>query len=89
MCYLMNINAIALDLDGTVLDANSKISNELVELLSTLRNKGMKIFIATGRTKIGSRRCFTKGSTSRWISNSQWYGLPYQWSENRFTFIKS
>lgn len=48
----MNINAIALDLDGTVLDANSKISNELVELLSTLRSKGMKIFIATGRTKI-------------------------------------
>ena len=48
----MEFKAIALDMDGTTLDSNNTISNDLIDLLSTLRKKGVKVFLATGRTKI-------------------------------------
>lgn len=45
-------SAIALDLDGTTLDSHSRISEELVKLLCVLRNNKVKVFLATGRTKL-------------------------------------
>lgn len=47
----MNIEAICLDMDGTILDANSRVSGETIELFTQLRKKGIKLFIVTGRTK--------------------------------------
>lgn len=47
----MNIRAIALDMDGTLLDAHGSISGHVIELLAAIRKKGMRIFIATGRTR--------------------------------------
>jgi len=46
----MNIKAIALDMDGTLLDANNKIHDNLVEILSEIRRKDVKVFLVTGRT---------------------------------------
>ncbi len=39
------------DLDGTLLDDNSKISKENIEAIKKLEAKGVKFVIATGRTK--------------------------------------
>lgn len=52
MKSLDTYKAISLDLDGTSLDSNSKISDKLVQLLNEIRNKGIKIFFVTGRTKL-------------------------------------
>ncbi len=46
----MSIKALALDLNGTVLDPFNNISGELAGLLTHLREKGIKIFIATSKT---------------------------------------
>ncbi|WP_157827530.1 HAD family hydrolase [Niallia nealsonii] len=46
----MNIKAIILDMDGTMLNEESKVSEELHRYLRRLRQEGLKIFIATGRT---------------------------------------
>jgi len=40
----MNIKTIALDMDGTLLDANNKIHDNLVEILSEIRRKDVKVF---------------------------------------------
>lgn len=47
----MDITALALDMDGTVLDDKNIISERLVTILNKLHDKGIRIFIATGRTK--------------------------------------
>ena len=44
----MKIKAIALDLDGTLLTSDKKISDINKEVLKYLENKGVKIFIVTG-----------------------------------------
>lgn len=46
----MNIKAIILDMDGTMLNEESKVSEELHQYLRCLRQNGLKVFIATGRT---------------------------------------
>ena len=48
----MKIKAIALDLDGTLLTSDKKISDINKEVLKYLENRGVKIFIVTGRTYI-------------------------------------
>lgn len=48
---LMDIKAIALDMDGTLLNDKNTVSDELVKLIRELRNQNIRIFIATGRTK--------------------------------------
>lgn len=40
----MEFKAIALDMDGTTLDSNNTISNDLIDLLSTLRKRALKFF---------------------------------------------
>jgi 5-amino-6-(5-phospho-D-ribitylamino)uracil phosphatase len=46
----VNIKAIALDMDGTLLGPDNSIDNDLIHLLSELQQRNIRIFIATGRT---------------------------------------
>lgn len=50
-----NIKAIFMDLDGTVLTSEHKVSENLIKKLRELEAKGVKIFIATGRTFSSSK----------------------------------
>lgn len=45
----MKFKAIVCDLDGTLLNENHKISERTKKVIKKLKDKGMKIFIATGR----------------------------------------
>lgn len=45
----MKIKAIFMDLDGTLLRSNHTLSEKLKEKLKEIKNKGIKIFISTGR----------------------------------------
>lgn len=48
-----NVKALAFfDLDGTLLDADSKITTEVAQAMEDLRNNGVMPVIATGRTNI-------------------------------------
>lgn len=51
----MKIKAIALDLDGTLLTSEKKISDINKDVLKFLESKGVKIFIVTGRTYISAK----------------------------------
>jgi 5-amino-6-(5-phospho-D-ribitylamino)uracil phosphatase len=44
------IKAIALDMDGTMLNVNSQVEPELIDLFIQLKQAGIRIFVATGRT---------------------------------------
>ena len=46
----MKLKAIALDLDGTLLTSDKKISETNREILKELNRRGVKIFLVTGRT---------------------------------------
>ena len=41
--------AVCIDLDGTLLDDNKKISDKNIEILNKVNEKGIEIIIATGR----------------------------------------
>ncbi|GEP84909.1 hydrolase [Staphylococcus piscifermentans] len=45
-----NVQAIFLDMDGTILQHNNKVSDETAEIIKKLRQVGYKVFIATGRS---------------------------------------
>ncbi|GGA92470.1 Cof-type HAD-IIB family hydrolase [Ornithinibacillus halotolerans] len=47
----MNIQAIALDMDGTLLNPEGQIEESLITLLKQFRSDGIKVFLATGRTE--------------------------------------
>lgn len=47
---LENIKAIFLDMDGTILHEDNKASNKTKEVIDHLREKGYKVFLATGRS---------------------------------------
>lgn len=51
----MKIKAIALDLDGTLLTSDKRISDVNKEVLKYLENRGVKILIVTGRTYISAK----------------------------------
>ncbi|MGA8944015.1 MAG: HAD family hydrolase [Thermoactinomyces sp.] len=44
------IKAVALDLDGTMLDQDGSVNSKLTDILSKMQHKDIKIFVATGRT---------------------------------------
>lgn len=46
----MSIRALALDLDGTLLNPYNELESDTVRCLTHLRKKGLLLFIATGRT---------------------------------------
>ena len=50
-----NIKAIFMDLDGTVLTSGHKVSKNLIKKLRELEGKGVKTFVATGRTFSSSK----------------------------------
>lgn len=50
------MKAIALDMDGTILNDRGEYSPRLVDVLNKLHDKGILTFIATGRTKSGILR---------------------------------
>ncbi|WP_294531246.1 Cof-type HAD-IIB family hydrolase [uncultured Fusobacterium sp.] len=56
----MKIKAIALDLDGTLLSSEKKISDINKTVLKYLENKGVKIFIVTGRTYVSAKPFVTE-----------------------------
>lgn len=45
-----NVKAIFLDMDGTILYENNKASNYTKDVVDELREKGFKVFLATGRS---------------------------------------
>lgn len=45
-----NVKAIFLDMDGTILQENNRVSETTTETIKQLRQKGYKVFIATGRS---------------------------------------
>lgn len=45
-----NVKAIFLDMDGTILHENNKASNYTKDVVNELREKGFKVFLATGRS---------------------------------------
>ena len=54
------IKLIAIDLDGTLLDSDKKISNENIKAIQTATKAGIKIVICTGRPKSGVLPYFEK-----------------------------
>ena len=51
----MMIKAIALDLDGTLLNEDKKISEINKNVLKELERKGVKIYLVTGRTYVSAK----------------------------------
>lgn len=51
----MKIKAIAVDLDGTLLNSNKKISDINKKVLKEFEKRGVKVFIVTGRTYISAK----------------------------------
>lgn len=47
---MTNVKAIFLDMDGTILHENNKASNYTKDVVDELREKGFKVFLATGRS---------------------------------------
>lgn len=47
----MDIRAIALDMDGTLLNDTNTVEEQPIKLIEAIRSAGIRIFIATGRTK--------------------------------------
>ncbi|MFB5196947.1 HAD family hydrolase [Neobacillus sp. KR4-4] len=45
----MNVRAMFIDMDGTLLKASNNISSRNKEAVNTLMNQGVKVFLATGR----------------------------------------
>ena len=45
-----NVKAIFLDMDGTILHENNQASNYTKDVVDELREKGFKVFLATGRS---------------------------------------
>ncbi|GGM30026.1 hydrolase [Paraliobacillus quinghaiensis] len=45
----MNIRAMFVDMDGTLLTQSNKISQRSLEAINKLNNQGVKVFLATGR----------------------------------------
>lgn len=55
---MRKIKAIFLDLDGTLLRADSTVSEYTIQVLNQCKNKGIKIAVATGRTPETSEGLF-------------------------------
>ncbi|MEZ2112727.1 HAD hydrolase family protein, partial [Staphylococcus aureus] len=45
-----NVKAIFLDMDGTILHENNQASTYTKDVINQLREKGYKVFLATGRS---------------------------------------
>ncbi|MBZ4645031.1 MAG: HAD-superfamily hydrolase, subfamily [Clostridia bacterium] len=51
----MDIRLVAIDLDGTLLDANKEISQRNIDTIGKVMEKGIKVVICSGRIFMGAR----------------------------------
>ena len=51
----MEKKAIFLDVDGTLVANHGKMTEQVKKAITLARNQGHKVFICTGRNKIGIR----------------------------------
>ncbi|UOR10790.1 Cof-type HAD-IIB family hydrolase [Halobacillus amylolyticus] len=58
---------IAIDLDGTLLNSRSKISEENIAAIKKAQSKGVEVVIATGRAEFDVREVFAKTDVSTWV----------------------
>lgn len=58
---------IAIDLDGTLLNSNNKISHENMDAIIHAQQKGIEIVIATGRAHFDVKNIFKQTGLSTWI----------------------
>ena len=54
----LGIKLLALDLDGTLLNQNQKISQRNIRVINKAKENGVNIVIATGRTNLGAENYF-------------------------------
>ena len=57
------VKAVALDMDGTLLDENHQVSQEVTALLNRWQALGMRVFLATGRTALEAADVLPEGFT--------------------------
>lgn len=57
----MEFKAIALDMDGTLLNADNAIDEDLASFLQHTRKQGVKLFLASGRSEIEIRDALPEG----------------------------
>ncbi|WP_252312469.1 Cof-type HAD-IIB family hydrolase [Sinobaca sp. H24] len=57
----MKTKAIFLDMDGTVLDSQNKVSLTIKKVIDRLRSQGLYVFIATGRSAMEVKSLVPKG----------------------------
>ncbi|MCP3032168.1 Cof-type HAD-IIB family hydrolase [Halobacillus sp. A1] len=58
---------IAIDLDGTLLNRDSRISEENVQAIQQARAKGVEVVVATGRAEFDVREVFSKTGLKTWV----------------------
>ncbi|GHV23210.1 hypothetical protein FACS189494_10990 [Spirochaetia bacterium] len=51
-----NIKAIAIDLDGTVLQSDSQLSGRTISVFKMLEKKGVRVIITTGRSVLALKK---------------------------------
>lgn len=57
----MEFKAVALDMDGTLLNAENTIDEDLAAFLQKVRGQGVKLFLASGRSEIEIRDAVPEG----------------------------
>ena len=45
----MTTQVVFLDMDGTILNEDNRVTNYTTQIIKKVRNKGVKVFLATGR----------------------------------------
>ncbi|GGF17738.1 phosphatase YwpJ [Halobacillus andaensis] len=58
---------IAIDLDGTLLNNESEISQENLEAIQRAQQEGVEIVVATGRAEFDVREVFSKTGLTTWV----------------------
>gem|GEM_PF-135919 len=64
------IKAIAIDLDGTLLDSRQRISEYTKKVLEECKNRGIKLVIATGRNHFSARKLVEGIEGVSFVSNN-------------------
>lgn len=57
----MEFKAIALDMDGTLLNPENELDDDLAEFLQDIRAQGVKIFLASGRSRVEIEEVLPEG----------------------------
>ena len=65
----MEKKAIFLDVDGTLVANHGKMTEQVKKAITLARNQGHKVFICTGRNKIGIRNELEEVNFDGFIAN--------------------